>query len=321
MRAQAAILRDFILRRAHPAAGPYRLWIDITSRCNLACPACAQRLLPPDQRRDMDNGLLASLAEQAGALGAQVSLFHRGEPLLRPDLGLWIRRFRAAGSPVRLHSNATLLDDSRAAELVAAGTDLVTLSIDSLDPDAYSVARPGAELAAALAGARSLLRARALAGRRRPRVTLLLMGRRARGAAADRSLAGLRALGLNRVVWRAPHNWAGQVGAVPAGGRRPAVCTFPWYALAVLSDGRVAPCPQDFAGRLALGRADRHSLAAIWQGRALVNLRRAFAAGRGGLLPVCCSCDRIRRPTLLGLPTEHLKNFIAESIVRTPRGG
>lgn len=315
MRAQAVILRDFMLRRVRPAAGPYRLWIDITSRCNLACPACAQRLLPPEQRRDMDDALLASLAEQAGDLGAAVSLFHRGEPLLRDDIGLWVRRFRAAGCVVRLHTNATLLSAARAAELVASRLDLLTLSIDSLDEARYAAARPGARLEAVLAGAERLLRARALAGRKRPKVTLLLMGARSGDAGAARRLERLRALGLDRLVWRAPHNWAGLVGPARRGRARPAACTFPWYALTVLSDGRVTPCPQDFAGRLVLGRADRTSLAGIWRGRAAVNLRRAFAAGRGGLLPVCGSCDRITRPTLLGLPTEHLKNFIVESIV------
>lgn len=34
-----------------------------------------------------------------------------------------------------------------------------------------------------------------------------------------------------------------------------------------------------------------------------------------GGYPTCLACDRIRRPTLLGLPTEHLKNLLAESIV------
>jgi MoaA/NifB/PqqE/SkfB family radical SAM enzyme len=306
-------LRDFLLRRPRPGAPPFRLWVDITSRCNLACPACPQRLLQPGQRRDMPDALLESLASQAGVFGCEVNLFHRGEPLLRPDLGYWIGRFRQKGARlIRLHSNATLLGQ-QARALVQSPPDQLTLSVDCLDTTAYGAARPGADLERTLAGVEELLRARG-AGRP-PRVTLLLMGAPGDDAAAVARLERLRGLGLERVIRRRPHNWGGAVGAPAPEPRRLAVCTFPWYGLAVLSDGRVSPCPQDFFGRMVLGRADQTPLMDIWQGLPARNLRRAQASGRLGSYPVCQACDRIRRTTLLGLPTEHLKNLLVESIV------
>ncbi|MFH1033867.1 MAG: radical SAM/SPASM domain-containing protein [Pseudomonadota bacterium] len=316
-------LRDFLLRRPVPVAPPFRLWVDITSRCNLACPACPQRLLEPGQRTDMPEAILESLAGQVGALGCEVNLFHRGEPLLRPDLGHWIGRFRQGGARlIRLHSNATLLAGEQARALLASPPDLLTLSVDSLDERAYTAARPGADLERTLAGVEELLKARG--PRRLPRVTLLFMGAQTRSPEAAARLERLRGLGLERLLRRRPHNWAGLVpGAsrpADAPRRRSAVCTFPWYGLAVLSDGRVSPCPQDFFGHLALGRADQASLADIWHGQPARDLRRAQASGGLGSYPVCQACDRIRRPTLLGLPTEHLKNLLVESIVSPFRG-
>jgi MoaA/NifB/PqqE/SkfB family radical SAM enzyme len=317
-------LRDFLLRRHPPAAPPYRLWVDLTSRCNLACPACPQRLLGDSQRRDMDEGLLEELARQAGAWGCQVSLFHRGEPLLHPRFDHWIARFRRAGATVRLHTNATLLDEERARRLLAAPPDLLTISLDTLDPADYALARPGAELGRTLANLEGLLRLRGQGGGGPPRISLLLMGRQRGGEEARARLERLKALGLERVVWRAPHNWGGTVPGAKQGGaapRQPAVCTFPWYGLAVLSDGRVTPCPQDFLGEMSLGEmAPGQSLGEIWRGEAYGELRRDLAARRLDQRPVCQVCDRIRRPTLLGLPTEHLKNILTESIVE-PRGG
>ncbi|MBI4798213.1 MAG: radical SAM protein, partial [Desulfarculus sp.] len=181
-------LGDFWLRRPVPGAPPFRLWVDITSRCNLACPACPQRLLEDGQRADMPGALLESLAAQVGALGSEVNLFHRGEPLLRADLGGWTQRFRAGGARlVRLHSNATLLDEARTNALLAQPPDILTLSVDSLDPASYATARPGADLGRTLAGVEGLLRARG-AGRR-PRLTLLLMGPQAWGPEAQARLA------------------------------------------------------------------------------------------------------------------------------------
>ncbi len=313
----AVQLRDFILRRPRPRAGPFRLWVDITSRCNLRCAACPQRLLPPDQRQDLDPAVLASLVDQVAAGAArEVNLFHRGEPLLHPRLGQWVARFKQAGALVRVHTNATLLDQERVEMLLDAGLDLLTLSVDSLHPADYAAARVGAELARTLAGLELLLAQRRRWGLRLPRVSLLLMGRQRRGPGAEERLQRLQALGLDRVVWRAPHNWAGVLGPAPAG--RVHACTFPWYGLAVLSDGRVTPCPQDFFGRLTLGHAAEQSLMEIWQGRASRRLRQAHRAGDFSEYPLCRACDRVRRPTVLGLPYEHLHNFFVESIFGGP---
>ncbi len=307
-----------------PGVAPFRLWVDITSRCNLACTSCPQRLLPPEQRRDMPPQVLARLVgECAGRVGL-VNLFHRGEPLLHPELGLWVRRFRAAGCAVRIHTNATLLDRGRVAMLLAAGPDLLTCSLDTLHAGDYAAARRGARLERVLAGLAYLLAARRRLGLRRPRVGLLLMGPQRRDPAYRDRLARLRALGLDRLLWRAPHNWAGAVdGVAPLGAGRRHRCTFPWYGLAVLSDGRVTPCPQDFFGKLALGLLPEGGLLEAWRGAAAQRLRAAHRQGRLQRFPVCLACDRIRRPTLLGLPREHLKNFLAESIVgaavRRPR--
>ncbi len=314
-------LTAFLARRPRPQVPPLRLWVDITSRCNLRCPACPQRLLPPAQRRDMDDSLLGSLVEQLArvpGLAPQVSLFHRGEPLLHPRFDHWLARFKAAGCRVRVHTNATLLDRQRVEALLRAGPDLLTCSVDSLEPETYAAARPGAELGRVLAGLERLLRRRRQLGLASPRVGLLLMSRERPGREV-KELQRLRGLGLDRVLWRRPHNWAGAVGPPPPGGARLNPCTFPWYALAVLSSGVVTPCPQDFFGHIPLGRAPGEPLMAIWRAEPAQRLRRAQAVRRLDHYQPCRNCDRPRRAALWGLPLEHLKNFLGESIFRSPK--
>ncbi len=309
----AVQLRDFVLRRPRPRAGPFRLWVDITSRCNLKCPACPQRMLSHEQRRDMPEALLVSLAAQVATGAArEVNLFHRGEPLLHPRLGTWARRFKEAGALLRLHSNATLLDRGRVEAILDAGPHIFTCSVDNLDPAAYAASRPGAELERTLRGLEQLLVQRRRRGLKHPKVTLLLMGRQTGGPEARSRLNRLKAMGLDRVVWRAPHNWGGVLGPTAQGKLH--ACTFPWYGLAVLSDGSVTPCPQDFFGEMVLGNAFDQPLMDIWQSRASQKLRAAHAGLKLGQYPVCLACDRVRRPFILGLPREHLHNFLAESI-------
>lgn len=293
--------------------GPLRLWVDITSRCNLRCTACPQRLLADEQRRDMDDDLLSSLIPQTRAIGCEVNLFHRGEPLLHPDLPLWIKRFGRSARLVRIHTNATLLDSQRVAGLLWAGPDFVTCSIDTLAPDDYAAARKGADLGRTLAGLERLLRARHTLGRTKPRIALLTMGEAPPDANQRAAIDRFKALGLDRTVHRRPHNWGGDMGRADAAKTN--CCTFPWYGLAVLSDGAATPCPQDFFGRIVLGNAKGQSLMDIWNGQEAKALRRAHATGNLDAYPLCQICDRIRRPTVMGAPVEHLKNFIAESIV------
>jgi MoaA/NifB/PqqE/SkfB family radical SAM enzyme len=309
----ATQLRDFVLRRPLPSNGPFRLWVDITSRCNLKCKACPQRMLPDTQRRDMPDELLAYLVEQvASGAAREVNLFHRGEPLLHPRIGDWARRFREAGALVRLHSNATLLDQAKVEALLEAAPQFFTCSIDSLDSEAYAAARPGADLERTLNGLEMLLAERGRRGLAQPRATLLLMGSQTRSPQAGARLKRLKNLGLDRVVWRAPHNWGGALGSAAHGKLH--ACTFPWYGLAVLSDGVVTPCPQDFFGQIELGNAGEQPLMEIWRARASQNLRQAHAGLALDAYPVCLACDRVRRPFVLGLPMEHLHNFLAESI-------
>jgi radical SAM protein with 4Fe4S-binding SPASM domain len=305
-------LRDFSIRRLWPEAGPYRLWVDITSRCNLACPACAQRLLPAAERRDMPEALLDTLTAQVSGMAInEVNLFHRGEPFLHPEFSDWVGRFKQAGAMVRVHTNATLLDREKVDAILQAGPQIVTCSIDHLDSTGYADSRRGAVLADTMLGLEMLLTQRKLRGLKQPKVNLLLMGRQNESLEKDARLIALKSLGIDRVVWRKPHNWAGAVGPADD-SRKIHTCTFPWYGLAVLSDGRVSPCPQDFFGQMVLGRADEKPLWDIWQGKAARDLRKAHARLDLTDYPVCRACDRIRRKTMLGLPLEHLHNFITE---------
>ena len=306
-----AYYRDFIRRTPHPANPPLRLWVDISSRCNLKCIACPQRMLPPEQRRDLDPEVLESIVEQVRDRDCQVSLFHRGEALLHPELPWWIKRFKEAGCWVRIHTNATLLTPERVAGLIWAGPDMVTCSVDSLDPVQYAAQRPGAELGRTLEGIERLLKARRDLDKQKPTVNLLTMGDQRPSARQYEALSRLKRLGLKRHLHRRPHNWGGSVGAADTRVKTN-TCTFPWYGLAVLSDGRVTPCPQDFFGEMELGRVEKNSLWEIWQGDQMRALRKAHACHDLGKHPACYNCDRIRRPTFMGLPVEHLVNIIRD---------
>ncbi|MEW6443737.1 MAG: radical SAM protein [bacterium] len=123
------------------------LIVEVTSRCNLSCPMCLRHSWK-DAEGDMDPNTFRSLLECSAALES-LNLTGYGEPFLHPGLIEMIRLARGslpARTRIYLTSNGTLLDTETVRDAVEAGLDGITLSMDSLDPDAFQWIRGGASL-------------------------------------------------------------------------------------------------------------------------------------------------------------------------------
>lgn len=73
---------------------------------------------------------------------------------------------------------------------------------------------------------------------------------------------------------------------------RRVACRRTFTRLMVLADGRVTTCDQDFAGRQIIGDLRHDSLQAIWQGEALMRIRRDDLSQTA----LCRACDEWHRP-------------------------
>lgn len=128
---------------------PSRLFVEVTSRCNLHCPMCvkyAGGAAAPEG--DMRPETFAALEPAFPYLTALI-LNGIGEPLLHPQLETFIRtakRQMPAGSWVGFQSNGHLLTKARANSLIEAGLDRIFLSVDSTSPEQYRSVRGGGSL-------------------------------------------------------------------------------------------------------------------------------------------------------------------------------
>jgi len=128
---------------------PSRLFVEVTSRCNLRCPMCVKHAggtAAPEG--DLSPEIFAALEPAFPHLDALI-LNGIGEPLLHPRLETFIRTAKQAmpaGGWVGFQSNGHLLDKARAASLVAAGLDRIFLSVDAASPELYRTVRGGGSL-------------------------------------------------------------------------------------------------------------------------------------------------------------------------------
>jgi MoaA/NifB/PqqE/SkfB family radical SAM enzyme len=138
--------------------------VELSTVCNAHCAYCAHTLLGPDRGLSrtaafMDPALFARLLPQL-AHTRFIHLQGWGETLLHPNFLPLLRMAKATGKPVSLTSNGTRLDETMAEALVAAGLDVLALSLAGASAAANARWRAGAGLAAVRAAAGHIARAK-----------------------------------------------------------------------------------------------------------------------------------------------------------------
>ncbi len=119
--------------------------IEITTRCNLGCPACARTQLKVKSRfmpRDDFARVLEHLPH-----AYRIVLVGLGEPLMHPEVVDFIKLAVAARRRVGLVTNGTLLDADLAEALCRSGLAAITFSLDAIDQAIADRVRTGSDMA------------------------------------------------------------------------------------------------------------------------------------------------------------------------------
>src|SRR5436190_2718785 len=156
------------------AGGPIEAFFEVAARCNLRCQMCAinydSRYQPHSGRPPyFEPDLFARLRPIFPSL-VRAYLFGLGEPTLNKHLIDYIAELASAGVEVWFNTNATLIDEEKAAAIARAGASKITVSIDGATASTYETIRRGAKFAAVVRGIRALAAAEKTYGR--PKVNL-----------------------------------------------------------------------------------------------------------------------------------------------------
>jgi len=143
-----------LLHRNRPPWGFRRINIGVSDRCNQRCLMCSEhslycadggrRMAADDVLDERDFGLMDAhtyhdLLRDLLSLGTkEIELCGLGEPLLHPRLFDFLRQAKQAGLRVRLVTNASLLDEEKAHELVALSLDEIHVSLNAASPETYA---------------------------------------------------------------------------------------------------------------------------------------------------------------------------------------
>lgn len=318
------IFFSYLKRKEVPGYMPSRLWIETTSRCNLACSLCINKDIPISQKKDMDYDLYKKIINESAGAVYDVNLFHRGEPLLHPQIADMISYGAAKNIRTRLHTNATLLDGKLSRDIILAGLDMISFSFDGYTRKEYEKNRIGGDYEKTLENIKGFLKIKKELGARKPLTVLQVIECGPANKTKEKLqqkdfLKGFENHPPDRLIIRRPHNWGGLLESHKPdrnslSGNSSHVCTFPWYSLTIFFDGKVYPCPQDFMGRMSVGDLRKNSIMEIFNGPKIKELRRMFKSKEISKSLPCISCDRLLRDTFMGIPKEYLKAFLKDNI-------
>ncbi len=127
-------VKEHVAPRLHVA--PLVAELFVTENCNLECVSC--NCWRETTRDELSTDEWFDVIDQLGAAGIIKANFTGGEPLLRADTPLLMRRAVAAGiSDLHLNTNAILLDERRLDQVLSAGVRSFNISVDGATPELH----------------------------------------------------------------------------------------------------------------------------------------------------------------------------------------
>ena len=295
---------------------PVRLWIELTSHCNLQCIMCPNKKLKKEDKGYMDFGLYQKIIDEASSFAFDINLAHRGESLLYPDIIKAIRYAKKHFLYTRLHTNGSLLTPELGSSLIEAGLDRLSFSFDGYNKKSYEKIRIKGNFDKTVENIIRFLEIKKSLKQKKPVTAIEVIDFNPKGAEKDAKaktefLNWFKDLPLDELAMKELHNWAGEISKKKSSSIQ-TICTFPWNALIIYWDGNVLPCTQDFFGCYILGNVRQSSLKEIWNNEKMMALRKKLAEKEVAGLELCSDCDRLRRKKIFGVPKEYLWKFITK---------
>lgn len=298
------------LQDAIPLDAPFVVYIDPTNRCNLMCEFCPtadKGLLKSVGRKGsrMEFALFEKVIEDLKAFPRPLkllSLYKDGEPLMHPRFPEMVALAKSSGVAERVwtKTNAVALNPELNRKLVAAGLDMIHISVEAVSSEGYwKVAKARVDYEKFKANIKDFYDNRGDCGMYIKIADTSLTPEETAKFYEDfepisthcavEKLMGWSNSGLKDfTLGTNPDTYDG----LPLVDKK--VCAYPFYVMAVNSDASVSLCGNDWSYKTAVGDVSKQSLMEIWNGDALREFRLMHLEGRRRDNEACGDCYYLR---------------------------
>jgi radical SAM protein with 4Fe4S-binding SPASM domain len=272
---------------------PQRITVELTNRCNLNCPMCPRHLLSANLG-DMEWSLYKKIIDEASAyLPVALVPFFRGETLLQPHFLKMLKYAKDKGlGPIQLATNAVLLKEDIAKEILRLELDFISFSLNSID---FSINRDEAKRDPYKVGEKveKFISLKNKLHLKNPTIQVSLVETENTKEVVKR-FVNEWVEKVDRVRVYKEHSKNGQFGSLDAKEskeqpRKP--CLKVLTDMVIYWDGQVALCNHDWFRRDKIGHTGDKSVKEIWQGNEYHHIRELHYQGRGDEDLSCQGCD------------------------------
>ncbi|QCO07169.1 radical SAM/SPASM domain-containing protein [Azospirillum argentinense] len=270
---------------------PLHVDLELASICNLRCPMCytiSAHFRERVNARLMDFGLFTRLVDECAAGGVySIRLSLRGEAFLHPRIVDCVRYAKQKGiREVSTLTNGIRLDGALFQELMEAGLDWITVSIDGVGPVYEKIRRP-ARFDDMVAKLTEFARLRREAGSVKPaiKVQSILPAIAEKPEEFYSIFAPITDLVSANPLIDFMQDKA-ELPKIPDFS-----CPQIYQRLVVGADGTCMMCANDESQEIVVGDANRQTLHEIWHGPEMTRIRGLHAQHEGcAALKPCANC-------------------------------
>ena len=275
---------------------PEGLDIGITNLCNANCIMCPHSRLK--KMGTMDMKLYKKIIDNCSKLGIkQVTLSFFGEPLLDKTLIEKIKYAKDKKMFVAFYSNASLLNETWANDLVLSGLDSITISLDGNSKETYDKIRRNLDFDVTKKNIHGLVNMRKALGKNNPKINLVLVELEENKKEIGDFYREWKDKvdSINIINMR---NWANDLDKKGTKEsfhykkivRKP--CSLIWQRMIVDWNGDVVLCCDDWNHSTILGNLKNQTIEEVWKGDKLKEIRKAHMEGKFHKIKLCSACNK-----------------------------
>jgi MoaA/NifB/PqqE/SkfB family radical SAM enzyme len=294
---------------------PNSVSIETTNRCNLACPECPSGLgilKRPIGNMSFDN--FKKIIDNVYPYATTALLHFQGEPLLNANISKMIEYASSKRLITEISSNAMLINESRASEIVRGGLKKLVVTIDSPLSKEFGFYRKGGSLEKIINGINNIQRAKQQQQTMYPLIVLEMLMFNRNTDNINNFIELAKSLYVDEIRLKSAQILTGNEGykSVPTGtkfsrykllndgtyairAKQVNSCTNPWFMLSITQDGWIVPCCFDKSAFYILGSINYQSVLSAWRSP-IYNLFRKRILTHRSHLPICKDCpqDRVK---------------------------
>jgi radical SAM protein with 4Fe4S-binding SPASM domain len=293
-------------------AFPRTLQLQTINACQAACTMCPYPVVKDRfPRGRMDDALFDKVVAEVAEHRDQMQIFApllQNEPFLDKHLFARIKRVKAATAgkvEVELVTNGAFLSDENIALMREAELDVLDISLDAVSREVYQKVRVGLDFDAVMAGVERVL----AADLPHTAVFVRLVRLRENFDEIEGFARTWRKRGVPVFVYTANNrtgaldDWQDNL-AIPEARlslfhkaqRRLARlllghCPVPFSTANILHDGQMLMCVHDWQRKEVLGNVRDHTIAALWNGPRMREIRRLVSERRYDEVAACRDCS------------------------------